>query len=443
MAQQKNLPITEPGLLGVSQPVSVGDPTGSIGLPDEPQQMQRRLWFFYPLISLSGSAISGGVNTYLLAKMISTFPGGNQVGAAATLGLTLSISGISYLLAVPLIGIISDKTRTRFLGRRNLWVLISGLAGLVALIAVGLSTNVPMLIVFAALATIPVGGALAASGPGVPERVPLASRGRISSLNGMCGLIGAGVGIAAASLAPSPFIGFVILGVQFAVFSALFAFLTKDVPAPARLEKSAISDALRPKFPSPRSHPDYWLTFVARGLAFMAYGLATGLQLFALRDYFKVGDGTTDAAQAVVPLVTLTSLVALAVAALVGGLLVDKFGRLKPFVVGASFLFVPAALVLALVPSLPGAIVGFIITGLAFGSYISVDGVLMTRVIPSKTNAGRDLGVLNVSGGVGSIIAPVLAGGLVAVVGYGPVFLLVIVAGALASGAVLFIRTVR
>lgn len=443
MAQQKNLPINEPGLQGIAQPVSVGDPTGVIDFPDEPKTMQRRLWVLYPLASLSISAISGAVNTFLLGKMISTFPGGEEVGAAASLGLTLSISGISYLIAVPLIGILSDKTRTRFLGRRNLWVLISAVTGAIALLALSQATNLVMLIVLATVATIPVGGVLAAVGTVVPERVPISSRGRISSLNGMMGLIGAGLGIVAASSAPSTFIGFVILAVQLVVFCAIFAFFTKDVPAPPRVDKSVAATIPRLRFPSPKSHPDFWLTFVARGLAFMAYGLATGLQLFALRDWFKVGDGTTAAAQAVLGQVTLFSLLALAIAALLGGILVDKFGRLKPFVVGSSLLFVPAALALTLIPSLPGALIGFTITGLAFGSYISVDGVLMTRVIPSKTNAGRDLGVLNVSGGVGSIVAPVLGGAIVATTGYGLVFLLVIVAGALASLAVLFIRSVR
>ncbi len=443
MPQQENLPINEPGLIGVSQPVEVGDPTGLIDFPDEPKTMQRRLWILYPLASLSISAISGGVNSFLLAKMISTFPGGEEVGAAATLGLALSISGFTYLLATPIGGILSDKTRTPFLGRRNLWVFLGSLVAAITLIALGLSTTVPMLILLAAVATIPVGVILATTSVVVPERVPIHNRGRISSLNGLMGLIGAGLGITAASLAPTPFIGFLILAIQVVVFCSLFAFLTKDVPAPPRVAKATTSLKTRLAIPTPKSHPDYWLTFLARGLAFMAYGLATGLQLFALRDYFKVGDGTTAAAQAVVPQITILSLIALAVAAVVGGILVDKFGRLKPFVIGASLLFVPAALFLTLVPSLTGALIGFTITGLAFGSYISVDGVLMTRVIPSKTNAGRDLGILNVSGSVGGIIAPVLAGGLVASTGYGVVFILVIVAGALASGAVLFIRSVR
>lgn len=443
MPQEVNLPINEPSLLGVAQAVTVPDPTGSVSLGAEPETMQRRLWFLFPLVALGTSAVSGGVNSALLAKIIASLPGGNQVGAAATLGLALSISGLTYLLAGPIGGILSDKTRTRFLGRRNLWVLIGAVTGAIALIALGTSGTVPTLIVLAAIATIPISVILAASGAVVPERVPLRSRGRISSLYGMMGLVGSGLGIAAAALAPTIFIGFVILAVQLVVFCAIFAFFTRDVPVAELMTKEQAAGMVKPKFPTPKSHPDYWLTFLARGLAFMAFGLATGLELYALRDYFKVGNHTTAAASAVLPQITIFSTLALAIAAIIGGLLVDKFGRIKPFVIGSSLLFVPGALVLALVPTLPGAFIGFTIVGLAFGSYISVDGVLMTRVIPNKTNAGRDLGLLNVSGSIGSIAAPVLAGALVASTGYGLVFLLVIVAGALASGCVAFIRSVR
>ncbi len=445
MSHEVNLPVNEPSLFGVSQPVMVLDAPGVVGAPaaDEPTDMQRRLWFLYPLVALATSAVSGGVNSALLAKMIAGFPGGDEVGAAATPGLALSISGITYLVAGPIGGILSDRTRTRLLGRRNLWVLAGAVVCAAALLALGRSTSVPELIVLASVATIPLSVVLAAGGAVVPERVPLRTRGRMSSLYGLMGLVGAGVGIGAAALAPTVYTGFVILAVQLVVLCAVFAFFTRDEPAPVRPSGQGRGSVPGTRFPTPRTHPDYWLTFAARGLAFMAYGLATGLELYALRDYFRVGDRTTHAASHVLPQITASSTGALAVAAVAGGLLVDRYKRTKPFVVASSLLFVPGALVLALVPTLTGAFVGFTIVGLAFGAYISVDGVLMTRVIPGRATAGRDLGLLNVSGSVGSIVAPVLGGALIAPTGYGFVFLLVILAGALAAGCVVFIRSVR
>lgn len=128
MPQQENLPINEPGLLGVSQGVTVGDPTGTVALPFDPPSMQRRLWVLYPLASLSISAISGGVNSSLLAKLFANVAGLGKLEQAAVLGLALSISGITYLIAAPIGGLLSDKTRTRFLGRRNIWILGGAIA---------------------------------------------------------------------------------------------------------------------------------------------------------------------------------------------------------------------------------------------------------------------------------------------------------------------------
>ncbi len=446
MSQEENLPINEPGLLGVAMPVEFpveGSDEAPAIAPHliEPETMQRRLWWMFPLVALGTSAISGGTNQALLAKLVASFPGGETVAAAASLGLALSISGITYLIAGPIGGILSDKTRTKFLGRRNLWVLIGAVATALSLFALGRADNITSLIVLASVATIPLSVVLAASGAVIPERVPLKARGRISSLQGMMGLIGAGIGIAEGSLAPSVFIGFVILAIQMLVLCVPFIFFTRDVPVAELIANEKSAGIVKASFPTPKSHPDYWWTFAARGLAFMAYGLAMGLELFALRDYF--GLQTTEAASKVLPTITILSTSALAIAAVLGGFLVDRFGKLKPFVIASSLIFIPGALILALVPTVLGAFIGFTVVGLAFGSYISVDGVLMTRVIPNKRNAGRDLGLLNVSGSVGSVIAPVLAGALVAVTGYGFVFLLVILAGALASGCVAFIKSVK
>ncbi len=441
MPQEFELPLSEPTTLGV--PSHVPELVEETGMSIEPTTMQRRLWFLYPLVSLSTSAISGGVNTALLPRLIASFPGGDEVGAAATLGLALSISGFTYLVAGPLGGILSDNTRTNFLGRRNLWVLIGAIATAISLVALGRSNSIPVLIILTSVQTIFLSLVLAAAGTVLPERVPVLVRGRVASLYALMGLVGAGIGIAGMALAPSAFIGFVILAVQVVVLCAIFAFFTRDVPVGDIVAAEAHTAGERPKFPTPRSHPDYWWTFAARGLAFMAFGLATGLQLFALRDYFHVGDGTTDAARAVVAQITPFSTLALALSAIAGGFLVDRFHRVKPFVVASSLIFIPGALVLAGMRTVPGAFLGFTIIGFAFGAYIAVDQVLLTMVIPNKTNAGRDLGLLNVSGSVGSIAAPVLGGALAASIGYGVVFLLVVVASLLATWAVAMIKTVR
>ena len=58
--EEFNLPINEMSLQGVSQAVLVAEPPAeAIDLLGDPTNMQRRLWFLYPLVALGSSAISG------------------------------------------------------------------------------------------------------------------------------------------------------------------------------------------------------------------------------------------------------------------------------------------------------------------------------------------------------------------------------------------------
>ena len=114
------------------------------------------------------------------------------------------------------------------------------------------------------------------------------------------------------------------------------------------------------------------------------------------------------------------------------------------FVALSSLLFAPGALVYLLAPTLTGAFVASGILGVAFGVYLAVDQALITRVLPNMNNAARDLGVMNVANAGPQVIAPALAGALVAATGlYQPLFIVTIVAVILGAISVRFIKGVR
>ena len=77
--------------------------------------------------------------------------------------------------------------------------------------------------------------------------------------------------------------------------------------------------------------------------------------------------------------------------------------------------------------------------GLGFGVYLSVDFALMTEVLPSDADRGRDLGVANIANSLPQVLAPVVAAPIVTHLGGYPVlYLLAAVAGG--AGAVLVYR---
>lgn len=418
------------------QPVAPGEAGPvlvALGL-EGPQSMQRRLWFLLPLASLSISLVWGGVLQALLALQVAgMIP--NKAAQAGVLGVVLTVGAIGSTVFTPFVGRFSDRTRTRFLGRRNIWILGGAIGGAILLIATGLAPNPVLLTIGWALALIPLNAFQGAAAAVVPERVPVAIRARLTAVNGMGALVGVAIGSVIGLLVPDHFLAFVILAVQLVVIGAIFAFVTRDV-VPATLAdgaKPGKSDLL-----NIRKHRDFWIVFAARFLAFVGYNLATGLQFYALRDHFGAADPKEAAATAVG-----VSTLLLIVSAITGGILADKFGRMKPFVIAASALFVPAAIILAIVPSVTGNLIGIAILGFGFGSYISVDGALVTRVLPRIEDAGRDLGILNIANAGPQVVAPALAGGIVSAAGYPPLYVLVAVVAAAASVLVGFVRSVR
>ena len=96
------------------------------------------------------------------------------------------------------------------------------------------------------------------------------------------------------------------------------------------------------------------------------------------------------------------------------GWLSDKLGRRKPFVIGSSVIIAALMAVPLLVPTLPAFYVFFVGMAAAYGMYMAVDVALFIDVLPDPEAAGRDLGVANVATNIGQMVAPMVAGQVVA-----------------------------
>jgi MFS family permease len=82
--------------------------------------------------------------------------------------------------------------------------------------------------------------------------------------------------------------------------------------------------------------------------------------------------------------------------------------------------------------------------GLGFGAYMSVDGALMSEVLPSKVDFGKDLGVLNIAATLPQTLGPAIAGAIVLIFhGYAALFPIGAVIAILGAIAVIPIKSVR
>ncbi|MEU6786428.1 MFS transporter [Nonomuraea angiospora] len=401
----------------------------------------RWLWVIYPLAMVAMNAVWGGVMQVLLGKQIAAIVP-EQAASAAALGLALSVSAVSSVVSQPIAGMLSDRTRTRFLGRRNVWIFGAGIVGALGLVAMSQLTSTTAIAITWAAMMWPLNATQASLTAVLPERVPQRLRGSMSGVLGAAGMIGAYAGVALAGLSQDLFMGYLLVAGLFLLLTQVFALTTKDRPAPEPEARTTPKAEAGGTMPGLRGAPDYWWAFTGRFLLILGYFSVSSFQLYILRDHIGLGD-IDRAATTLVAISGLSTLLSL-IFALVGGWISDKAGRLRLFVGLSSIMFVPAGLIYLLVPTLTGAWVATAVTGAAFGVYMAVDQALITRVLPDFGNAGRDLGIMNIANAGPQIIAPSLAGAVVGATGdYRLVFVLLIVFTALGALSVRFIKGVR
>ena len=132
-------------------------------------------------------------------------------------------------------------------------------------------------------------------------------------------------------------------------------------------------------------------------------------------------------------------LVLSAPAALLAGRWIDRSGRpMAPLVLCAA-LSAAGLLSMAAATTLPVAIAGYALFGLASGVFLALHAAQTLRVLPQPARRGRDLGLFNLTNTVPSLIMPWLTVLMVPLFGYAGLF--VLLAGLAAAAAVLLAAT--
>jgi Major Facilitator Superfamily len=156
---------------------------------------------------------------------------------------------------------------------------------------------------------------------------------------------------------------------------------------------------------SARKNPDFAWAFASRFLFVLAYAFLVTYQAYYLLD--KIGSPKANVPQQIF-LSTLVQSVVVGAASLIGGILSDRTGRRKIFVLTASVVYGVAMFVIAIASNFNGFLVGMAIGRLGFGIYVAVD-LALVDVLPDKDNAAKDLGVFNMAGALPFSIAPGIA----------------------------------
>ncbi|MEW2377509.1 MFS transporter [Micromonospora sp. NPDC047812] len=360
------------------------------------------------------------------------------------LAVVTGLGALAAVLANPLAGALSDRTCLRLagreFGRRHVWTGGGALLGAAALVLLAQQRTVAGVALGWVAAQVCFNAMLASLTAAVPDRVPVAQRGGVSGWVGIPQALGLVLGVVLVTAVVSgTAAGYVAMAAAVLLLALPFALLTADDPLP-RAHRPALRwrALLASMWISPRRHPDFGWAWITRFLVQLGNALGTLYLLYFLTDEVR----HVDPEGGLLVLILLYT-AGLAATAVVAGRLSDRSGRRKVFVITAGGIMAVAALLLAVAPVWPVAVLVALLLGAGYGVYLSVDAALITQVLPAAADRAKDLGVINIANSAPQVLGPAISAPLVVHLGGYPVLYAVTAAvTVLGSALVLKIRSV-
>jgi MFS family permease len=336
----------------------------------------------------------------------------------AVLGWVTGIGAAVAMISNPVAGALSDRTTGRF-GRRHPWTVCGALVGAAALVLLAGQHTIAGVIIGWCLVQVGLNAMQASLTAGVPDHVPVAQRGMVSGWLGLPQTVSVVLAVTLVTLVVTGNAGYVLLAILVVACALPFALTTPDPPLlPAGRPPFAVREFARSFWLSPRRYPDFAWAWLTRFVVNIGNAMAVLYLLYFLRDrvhYSHLFPGQK-AENGLLILISIYTVVVV-ITAVTGGVISDRSGRRKlPIAVAGLVMAVPAVM-LALWPTWPVALVSAALMGLGFGLYLSVDQALVTQVLPSARARAKDLGIINVASYGAQVLAPAIAAPLVSQLG--------------------------
>jgi MFS family permease len=404
-----------------------------------------RLSIGLALVNVSILAINSGGLGILIPNLVADIDAVHKIG---NLAIVTTVAFLANVFAQPIAGALSDATRSRF-GRRSPWMVGGALVAAGFLVGLPLASSIVTIAVIWLAVQLGLNALQAAATALVPDRFPPSKRGGVSGLIGLGITVGNAAGaIIAGSSAGGGSLPYVVLALLVLVIVIVFVVVNPDRSSrgDAVAARQTLGQFLRGFWVDPRKHPDFAWAFAARFLMVIGFYGAQTFGLYILRDYIGLSDAASNAFAARIGVVLLIGVL---LSALTSGMLSDRIGRRKPFIIWASVVMAAGLAVPLVFPTTTGILVYSFLLGLGFGAYISIDLALMTEVLPTSmtsgaSSAGRDLAILGLATTLPQALSPSIAAGLVSVTGgYPALFVSGIVFVLLGALAAIPIKSVR
>jgi len=346
-------------------------------------------------------------------KVLELVPDGRNtaLGLATFLGLAIAC------LVQPIVGVLSDRTRSRW-GRRTPFIVVGTLGTIASLSLIALATSFWQVLLGLALIQI---ASNTAQGPWqalMPDRVPSEQRGVASGVKAALDIAGFMVGRLAAGYLISHHAEVGMRAVLWTISVPTLIWLvcllatlpmsrgrTVLVAPPRRSLREALAQAFAVDL---KTYPAFGRWFVNRALFWGAFIAVNTFLLFYLMDVI----GLTEAeGQRFVGQLSALLGVALVAATIPSGYLADRFGR-RPLLVAAGLMAAVGTSLLLAVRSLPALAACGVLIGVGIGVFLSANWAWVTDIVP-PAEAARYLGVANVATAAGSGASRLLGGAVI------------------------------
>lgn len=389
-----------------AQPDLVGSDTDSgVPITGEPQHPVSRGYIFWLMIASFGASMAMMVPlAYGIAVRITELAPGHE----EVLGYITGTAQLVYLVISPIIGIWSDRTRSRF-GRRTPFIFLGSGIGLAGLVVMGLAPD--LLIVGAGWVLGMSGWSIAGAAIQTlqADKLPEQQRGKVSALTGLMTQIAPVIGIGIAyAVSSSTFLIFLIPGLVGAVLLALLPIFKPEGSSRDLVRGSDVTvrSIVASYGFNVRKYPDFAWNWLGRFIFFIGLYFNTTFGTFF---YAQRLDLPVREVAGIVATIGMLGVVAAAAGALLGGFLSDKLKRRRLFVLLAAVLFVAGAVTEAFAWSLPQLIIGAVIMQMAIAVFATVDQAIIFAIIPDRSEAGRYMAVVSFAQKIPSAVAPLLA----------------------------------
>jgi MFS family permease len=361
-------------------------------------------------------------------------------GKAELLAVVALWGAVTASIANILAGVVSDRSRWGN-GERWRWIA-TGLVATVASYGLIAVANTPATLLLAVVVLqVSLNLMLNPLAAALPDLVPDNQKGVVSAY--------AGLAYPLASLFGAVLIGIVLsteLTRLLAVVGAMLLLVTPFILAARRRRPASVGPTTIDRSWAALWDRDFQMAFLSRLLVQTAIAMNVLYLLFFLQSETRIGSVIPDQRpEAVLGWVLAGSTVTAIVAGLLAGHASDRIGRRRELVFAGGMLIAIGTLLMAVAPAWPGPAVAQIVLGIGIGLYGVVDTALIAQLLPSRANAGRDLGLMNVASTAAQVLAPLLALAALQRVGHDLRFLFGLsgVIAALGAVTILAIRRVR